>query len=272
MLKFPQIDPVALRLGPIQVHWYGVMYLLAFGAAWWLARRRARAVGSSWTAQDVDDFIFYAMLGTIVGGRVGYVLVYGWELWRADLWYPLKIWQGGMSFHGGLAGVLVAVAWFARARGRRVWDVYDFAAALPGIGIAAVRIGNFINSELWGKPATVPWAFVVEDAAGGPAIGRHPSQLYEAGLEGLLLAGLLWWFTSRQRPRYAASALFLLCYSVARFSIEFVRVPDTQLGYLAGGWLTMGQVLTTPMLLLGLYLVWRVWRRPEASGNYTAQV
>jgi phosphatidylglycerol:prolipoprotein diacylglycerol transferase len=268
MLHPPKIDPVALSLGPIQVHWYGIMYLLAFGGAWWLARHRARAPGSTWNARAVDDFVFYAMLGTIIGGRVGYVLFYGLQLWREDLLYPLKIWQGGMSFHGGLLGVLVATAWFARSQGRRVWDVFDFAAALPGIGLFFGRIGNFINSELWGKPTDVPWAFLVEEPAGGPPIARHPSQLYEACFEGLVLAALLWWFTARPRPRYAPSALFLLCYSVARISIEFLRVPDVQLGYFAEDWLTMGQLLSAPMLLLGLYLAWRAWRRPDSSGNY----
>jgi len=268
MLHLPHIDPVAVRLGPLQVHWYGIMYLLAFSAAWWLARRRAAAPGSTWNARAVDDFIFYAMLGTIVGGRVGYVLFYGLQLWRADPLYPLKIWQGGMSFHGGLLGVLAAIAWYARGSGRRIWDVFDFAAPLPGIGIFAVRIGNFINSELWGKPTDLPWGFLVEDAGGGPAVARHPSQLYEAGLEGLLLAAILWWFTARRRPRYAPSALFALCYSMARIGIEFVRVPDAQLGYLALGWVTMGQILSAPLLLVGLYLAYRAWRHPEPSGNY----
>ena len=270
MLTFPNIDPVAIKLGPVGIHWYGIMYLLAFGAAWYLARRRAAAPQSTWNARDVDDFVFFAMLGTILGGRIGYVLFYGMPLWGADVLYPLKIWQGGMSFHGGLSGVLIAIAIFAVRRQRRIFDVFDFAAPLPGLGICAVRIGNFINSELWGKPGTVPWAFVVQDPAGGAPIARHPSQLYEAALEGLLLAAILWWFTSKQRARYAPSALFLLCYAAARIGIEFVRVPDLQLGYLAGGWLTMGQVLSTPMLLAGLYLAWRAWRKPEASGNYSA--
>lgn len=270
MLTFPNIDPIAISLGPIRIHWYGIMYLLAFAAAWWLARRRAAAPHSTWNARDVDDFVFFAMLGTILGGRIGYVLFYGLPLWRADLMYPLKIWQGGMSFHGGLCGVLIAVAIFARSRQRNVFDVFDFAAPLPGLGLFAGRIGNFINSELWGRPTDVPWAFMVQDAAGGPPIARHPSQLYEASLEGLLLAAILWWFTSRPRPRYAASGLFLLCYSLARIAVEFVRVPDLQLGYLAFGWLTMGQVLSTPMLLGGLYLLWRAWRHPEPSGNLTA--
>lgn len=270
MLTVPNIDPVALRLGPLRIHWYGIMYLLAFGTAWWLARRRAARPGSTWSAQDVDDFIFYAMLGTILGGRVGYVLFYGLPLWREDPWYPLKIWQGGMSFHGGFLGVLVATAVFARQGGRRIFDVFDFAAPLPGFGLFAGRMGNFINSELWGRPTTVPWGFRVEDAATGLVTVRHPSQLYEALLEGLLLAILLWWFTSKPRARYAASALFLMIYAPSRILVEFVRLPDAQLGYLAGGWLTMGMVLSMPMLLGGLYLTWRVNARAEPSGNIRA--
>lgn len=268
MLKLPSIDPVAVHVGPLRIHWYGIMYLVAFAVAWWLARRRAAQPGSTWTAQDVDDFVFYAMLGTILGGRIGYVLFYGLPMWRTDFWYPLKIWQGGMSFHGGFLGVLACVALFARKAGRHVADVFDFAAPLPGVGICAVRIGNFINSELWGKPTDLPWGFGVEDPASGIVTVRHPSQLYEASLEGLLLAGAVWWFTSRPRPRYAPAALFLIIYALSRIVVEFVRVPDVQLGYLALGWVTMGMILSTPMLLAGLLLAWRVRTHPERSGNY----
>jgi phosphatidylglycerol:prolipoprotein diacylglycerol transferase len=270
MLTYPHINPIALQLGPLRVHWYGIMYLVAFGAAWWLARRRAAAPASSWSPRAVDDFIFYAMLGTIIGGRVGYVLFYGEALWRADIWYPLKIWQGGMSFHGGLLGVMAAVALYARAQGRRVFDVYDFAAPLPGIGIFAVRIGNFINGELWGRPTDGWYGMWMSDSPGAPLVTRHPSQLYEAGLEGLLLFLIVWFYTRRPRPRYAPAGLFLLCYSLARLSVEFVRVPDAQLGYLAGGWLTMGQLLTLPMLLGGVLLWIVAYVRRQASGNFQA--
>jgi phosphatidylglycerol---prolipoprotein diacylglyceryl transferase len=272
MLTYPHINPIALEIGPLRIHWYGVMYLVAFAAAWYLARRRAAQPRSTWTARDVDDFIFYCMLGTVVGGRVGYVLFYGEAMWCADPWYPLKLWEGGMSFHGGLLGVLFALVLFARTHARRVWDVYDFGAALPGIGIFAVRIGNFINGELWGRPTTGWWGMGVSDSPGGPLVTRHPSQLYEAGLEGLLLFTVVWLATRRPRPRYLPSALFLLCYSLARITVEFVRMPDAQLGYLAGGWLTMGQVLTLPMLLTGLVLLVLAqhWRQP--SGNFAAAV
>jgi phosphatidylglycerol:prolipoprotein diacylglycerol transferase len=269
MLTYPHINPIALQVGPLRIHWYGVMYLVAFAAAWFIARRRAAQPGSTWTARDVDDFIFYAMVGTIVGGRVGYVLFYGQAMWRADLWYPFKIWQGGMSFHGGLLGVLAAAAVFAYQRGRNVWDVFDFAAPLPGLGIFAVRIGNFINGELWGRPTDSAWGMLVSDPPGAPLVARHPSQLYEAALEGLLLFTIVYLYTRRQRPRYLPSAVFLLCYSLARISVEFVRMPDVQLGYLAGGWLTMGQLLSLPMLLLGVALLYLggQWRQP--SGNFS---
>ncbi|HTV52027.1 MAG TPA: prolipoprotein diacylglyceryl transferase [Steroidobacteraceae bacterium] len=276
MIVYPHINPIALRIGPVTlfghrlgpllVHWYGVMYLVGFGAAWLLARARARRAGSTWKPADVDDVLFYGMLGVIVGGRIGYVLFYGLSFWQKDAWYPLKIWEGGMSFHGGLLGVIVAMTLFALRRGRRIADVYDFCAPLPCIGIFAVRVGNFINSELWGKPTTVPWGFLVKGQV------RHASQLYEATLEGLLLFVVLWWYTSKPRPRWAPSGLFLLLYGLARFAVEFVRIPDEQLGYLAGGWLTMGQVLSFPMILVGAGMLAYAYRRGAPSGNYaTAQ-
>jgi phosphatidylglycerol:prolipoprotein diacylglycerol transferase len=237
MLRYPNIDPIALSLGPLHIHWYGVMYLVGFAGAWWLARRRASRPGSSWTAPDVDDFLFYAMLGVILGGRIGYVLFYGMPLWRGDWLYPLKIWEGGMSFHGGMLGVLAA-AW--------------------------------INGELWGRPTDVPWAMLVPDPNGGAPIARHPSQLYEATLEGLVLFSIMWWFTSTPRPRYAPSGLFLICYSIARILVEFVREPDVGIGYLAFGWLTMGQLLSLPMLLLGIWLWSMAYRQRIPSGNFVA--
>lgn len=272
MLNYPHIDPVAFRVGPLRVHWYGIMYLVAFGAAWLLARRRAKAPGSTWSAQQVDDFVFYAMLGTILGGRIGYVLFYSLPLqwWRVDWLYPIKVWDGGMSFHGGLVGVMVAIAVFARQAGKRLWDVFDFAAPLPGLGILAVRCANFINGELWGAPTNAPYGFLVPDPRGGPAIGLHATQLYEGALEGLVLFVLVWTYTSKPRPRYAASALFLCGYALARIAVEFVRVPDEQLGYLAFGWVTMGQVLSLPMLAAGLVLAWLAATRREPSGNRAA--
>jgi phosphatidylglycerol:prolipoprotein diacylglycerol transferase len=268
MLHYPGFNPIAFEIGPIfgygpiRVHWYGIMYLIGFGAAWWLARRRAARPGSTWDARDVDDLVFYAMLGVILGGRIGYVLFYGLDFWMKDPWYPLKIWEGGMSFHGGLLGVIVALTLFAYRRKRNVTDVYDFTVPLPGLGLFVGRIGNFINGELWGKPTTVPWGFSVDGQV------RHASQLYEAFFEGLVLFVVLWWFTSKPRPRLAPSGLFLVLYAVARFGIEFVRVPDEHIGYLAGGWFTMGQLLSLPMLVAGAVLLTIAYRRRAPSGNF----
>ena len=272
MLEYPQIDPVALALGPLRIHWYGIMYVVGFAAAWWLGRRQAARPGSTWTAQQVDDLIFWAMVGVILGGRIGYVLIYVLpyqpQLLTGDWLYPVKIWEGGMSFHGGLIGVLVALALFARRGARRVLDVFDFVAPLPGIGICAVRIGNFINSELWGAPTDFRWGFRVADPVTGEVLGRHASQLYEAALEGLALALLLWWFARRPRPSGAIVGLGLLWYGLVRFVVEFVRLPDAQVGYLAGDWFTMGQLLSLPMMLAGAWLLLRASSAPRRSGNY----
>ncbi len=272
MLRYPNIDPVALHLGPLQIHWYGIMYVVGFAAAWWLARRQAARPGSTWTNEDVDDLIFWAMVGVIAGGRIGYVLIYvlnfEMDLLRADWLYPLKIWKGGMSFHGALVGVGIALALFARRRGRRTLDVLDFTATLPGIGICAGRIGNFINGELWGAPTESRFGFLVRDPGGGEAIVRHASQLYEAALEGVVLFIIVWWFARRPRPAGAVFGLALVIYSLARMMIEFVRVPDAQVGYLMGDWLTMGQLLSWPMLLAGIALLLRARMQPQASGNY----
>jgi len=264
MLTYPSFNPIAFKIGSITVHWYGIMYLIGFALGWWLARLRARKPGSTWTANDVDDFVFYAMLGVILGGRIGYVLFYGLTFWAADPWYPLRITGGGMSFHGGLIGSLVALMLFAIRRGRNIADVFDFAAPLPTPGIFFGRLGNFINGELWGKVTTVPWGFRVNGEV------RHASQLYEATLEGLVIFVVLWWFTSRPRPRLAPSGLFLLLYGIARSLIEFVRVPDEHIGYLAGGWLTEGQLLSLPMIIGGAAMLWWAYRAREPSGNYAA--
>ncbi len=202
MLTYPHINPIAISigpvfgLGPLRVHWYGIMYLIGFVAAWWLARYRARRPGSTWTALDIDDLIFYCAIGVIVGGRVGWCIFYGHDV-IAESWLNVfHIWDGGMSFHGGMTGVLAAACVFARVKHKRIADVLDFLAPLPGIGLLAGRLGNFINGELWGKPTDLPWGFGVPDASGA-LIARHPSQLYEASLEGLVLFLIVWWFTSQ---------------------------------------------------------------------------
>jgi phosphatidylglycerol:prolipoprotein diacylglycerol transferase len=262
MLHYPGFNPIAFEIGPVKVHWYGIMYLIGFAGGWWLARIRASKPGSTWKAADVDDFVFYAMVGVILGGRLGYVLFYGLQYWAKDPWYPLKIWEGGMSFHGGLLGVIFGMIIFALRRGRAVGDVFDFGAPLPGIGLLAGRIGNFINNELWGKVTTVPWGFNVNGEV------RHASQLYEGFLEGFLLFIVLWVYTAKPRPRFAPSGLFLVMYGLSRFVIEFVRVPDEHIGYLAGGWLTMGQVLSLPMILIGVVMLLVAYSRRVPSGNF----
>jgi phosphatidylglycerol:prolipoprotein diacylglycerol transferase len=286
MLQYPAIDPVIFSVGPLAVRWYGLMYVVGFAVAWWLARRRAAQPASTWKAVDVDDLIFFAAIGVILGGRLGWILFYGTEQVLEDPWTVVRIWQGGMSFHGGLAGVIIATLLFARSRRRRVADVLDFLAPLPGLGILAGRIGNFINGELWGKPTDLPWGFVVDpmklhDAQAAEAMRLcqrfeidpcvlhvHASQLYEGLLEGLALFVILWMFTSKQRPRLAPSGLFLICYGVFRFLVEFVRVPDENRGYLLFDWVTMGQLLSLPMIIVGLVLWVYAYRRVEPSGNY----
>ena len=262
MLAYPQPDPIAFSIGPLHVRWYGLMYLLGFLAAWWLARRRAADARSTWKPTDVDDLIFYSAVGVILGGRLGWMLFYGTERILADPASVIRIWEGGMSFHGGLIGVLAALGLFASRRSRSIGDVFDFTAPLPAIGFGAGRIGNFINGELWGKPTDVPWAFLVD------GVPRHASQLYEALLEGLLLFVILWWFTSTPRPRWAPSGLFLVCYGVFRFAVEFVRVPDENRGYLFLGWVTMGQLLSLPMIVAGLWMLAYAYRGNTPSGNY----
>jgi len=262
MFVYSHPDPIAIALGPLSVRWYGLMYLLGFLAAWWLARRRAAQAGSTWTPAEVDDLIFYCALGVILGGRLGWMVFYGTERILSDPLSVLRIWEGGMSFHGGLVGVLVALAIFANRREKMVADVFDFTAPLPAIGFGAGRIGNFVNGELWGKPTDVPWAVVVD------GVPLHASQLYEAALEGLVLFLVLWWFTATPRPRLAPSGLFLICYGVFRFAVEFVRVPDANRGYLFLDWVTMGQLLSMPMIVAGAWMLAVAYRRNRPSGNY----
>jgi phosphatidylglycerol:prolipoprotein diacylglycerol transferase len=275
MLAYPHINPVAISIGPLfgigplRVHWYGIMYLIGFVAAWWLARYRARRPESTWTALDIDDLIFYCAIGVIVGGRVGWCIFYGHDVIAENWLNALHIWDGGMSFHGGMLGVLVATMLFARAKHKHTADVLDFLAPLPGIGLMAGRVGNFINGELWGKPTDLPWGFGVPNAD-GELIARHPSQLYEATLEGLVLFLVLWWFTSKPRPRLAPLGLFLTVYGCARFAVEWVRLPDANIGYLVGDWLTMGMLLTTPMIIGGIVMMIFAYRRHQASGNLSS--
>ena len=253
-MNLAQIDPVALSIGSLQLRWYGLMYLAGFGLGWMLGRWRASRPGSGWTGPDVDDLLTCVMIGIILGGRLGYVLFYDLPVYINDPMEIVRIWNGGMSFHGGLLGVLGAFWYFARTRGRTFLEVSDFIAPLIPQGLFFGRLGNFINGELWGKVSDVPWAIVFPGA--GP-LPRHPSQLYEAALEGLLLFIMVWVFSLKPRKVGAVSGLFALGYGVFRFAVEFVRMPDVQLGYLAFGWLTMGQLLCVPLILAGAWLLCR---------------
>ncbi|MFK7886622.1 MAG: prolipoprotein diacylglyceryl transferase [Gammaproteobacteria bacterium] len=253
-MTYPEISPIIFQIGPLAVRWYGLMYLIGFGFAYWLLRRRAEQ-RDDWTAKDVEDLIFYGAIGVIVGGRLGYVFFYQFGEFLKDPLYLFKLTQGGMSFHGGLVGVLAAIGWFARKQSRAFFDVADYLVPGVPLGLLFGRIGNFINGELWGKPTTVPWGFDVYGQR------LHASQLYEAFLEGLVLFIVLWFFTTKSRPRMAASGLFLFLYGVFRFAVEFVRVPDEHLKYLALDWVTMGQVLSTPMIIAGLMLMFLAYRK-----------
>ncbi len=268
MLQYPYIDPVAVSLGPLRIHWYGLTYLLGFTAGWWLARMRARRADSGWSMQQIDDLLFYAVLGVIVGGRLGYTLFYGGSQVLRDPWLIFRLWEGGMSFHGGLVGVLVALALYSVRHERRFFAVTDFFAPLVPLGLGAGRIGNFVNGELWGKATSLPWGMQLScasfpekcTAAAGFSPPLHPTQLYEALSEGLLLFLILWFFSNKPRPTMAVSGMFLLCYGVFRSAVELLRVPDAHLGYLAWGWLTMGQLLSLPMIVAGALLLGLAYR------------
>jgi phosphatidylglycerol:prolipoprotein diacylglycerol transferase len=263
MLTYPEIDPIIFAIGPLAVRWYGLMYVLGFVGGWMLARNRAQQSWSVIKPEQVDDLIFYCMLGVIVGGRLGYSLVYGWEYWLDDPLYLFKITKGGMSFHGGLVGVMVALWLYGRKIGKGLWEIGDFVAPLVPIGLGTGRIGNFINGELWGKPTDVAWSFNIN------GVGLHPSQLYEALLEGLALFIILLVFSAKQRPRMAISGMFLFFYGLFRFFVEFYRVPDADLGYLAFGWVTMGQILSAPMILLGVVLLVMAYKKDRIEGVTT---
>jgi phosphatidylglycerol:prolipoprotein diacylglycerol transferase len=250
VLIHPQFDPVAISLGPLAIRWYGLMYLAAFGFLWWLGRMRIARGLAPIGREQFDDLIFLGVLGTILGGRLGYVLLYKPAYYFAHPLEIFAIWQGGMAFHGGFLGVLAAAAFFAWRRRIDGWRLMDFIAPCVPTGLAAGRLGNFINGELWGRPTDLPWGMVFRGAGDLP---RHPSQLYQFALEGVLLFALLWWYSSKPRARAAVSALFLMGYGAFRFIAEFAREPDDFLGLLALN-LSMGQWLSLPMIVAGILL------------------
>lgn len=260
MLVHPQFDPVAISLGSFGIHWYGLMYLIGFLGGLWLGKWRIRHTARPIiTERELDDLLFYIALGVILGGRLGYVIFYQPGYY---LQHPLEIpmlWQGGMSFHGGFLGVLTGVWLFTRKHQKRWLPLMDFIAPLVTIGLGAGRMGNFINGELWGKPTDGPWGMVFPQVDSLP---RHPSQLYEFGLEGVALFLLLWIYSRKPRPVGAVSALFLIGYGASRFAIEFAREPDSFLGKLSLG-MSMGQWLSLPMILAGIAM-W-VWAHRSAK-------
>lgn len=280
MTYLHQIDPIAFSLGPVKVHWYGLMYLAAFVSAWWLGRLRIRAGRlPGVNMEGFSDLLFYSMLGVVLGGRIGYMLFYAFGDFLANPLLLFKVWDGGMSFHGGLLGVLAAAWWWSRKARLHFFDTMDFVAPLVPLGLGFGRVGNFVGGELWGKFTEAGWGVIfphapelanvppaqiqAQYAAGAlDKFARHPSQLYEAALEGLAMFAALWLFSLKPRRRYAVSGLFALLYGVFRFAVEFVRVPDAPIGYLAFHWLTMGQILSAPLILLGLILLWMSHRAP----------
>jgi phosphatidylglycerol:prolipoprotein diacylglycerol transferase len=250
VLVHPHFDPVAISIGPLAIRWYGLMYLVAFGLLWWLGRRRIAQGAAPVTREQFDDLIFLGVLGTLLGGRLGYVLFYKPAYYFSHPLEIVAIWQGGMAFHGAFLGVLAAVAFYAWRHRLDWWRLMDFVAPCVPTGLAAGRLGNFINGELWGRPTDLPWGMVFRGAGDVP---RHPSQLYQLALEGLLLFALLWWYSSKPRARSAVSAMFLVGYGTFRFIAEFAREPDDYLGLLALN-LSMGQWLSLPMIAAGILL------------------
>lgn len=252
MIILPEINPVAIQIGVIKIHWYGLMYLFGFVAAWWLGCKRGTRADFGFSKEQVSDLIFYCAIGVIIGGRIGYMFFYDFASLRENPLSLFTIWNGGMSFHGGLIGVLLAFAYFARKNQRPFFNVADFLAPMVPLGLAAGRIGNFINAELWGRVSDVPWAVLYPNAGNLP---RHPSEIYEFLLEGVILFIVLWTYSKKPRPCGSVSGLFLVGYGVARFFCEFFREPDAQIGFVAFNWMTKGQLLSIPMILFGLLLL-----------------
>ena len=278
-MHYPSIDPVIVSIGPLAVRWYGLAYLAAFAVCWWLGNLQGKRAFADWSRNQVADLVFYGFVGAVIGGRVGYVLFYAFENLLRDPLFLFRILDGGMSFHGGLLGVVAAMAWFGRRTNRSFWQVADFVAPLVPIGLGLGRLGNFANTELPGRMTEAPWGLIFPcDAAAVRGINvmctgewesfaRHPSSLYQAFAEGLVLFALVWWIAARPRPAGVISGTFLLGYGSLRFVTEFFRMPDAHLGFIAFDWLTMGQLLSLPMAIVGiLAILWALRRFPRSIG------
>lgn len=264
MLTYPNIDPVAFSIGPLTVHWYGMMYLLGFVGAILLGKHRAKT--QPWSPlkpEKVEDMIMYGAFGVVLGGRLGYVFFYQFERFLEDPLWLFRVWEGGMSFHGGLLGVIIAMVLFARSNRIRFWGLMDFVAPLAPIGLGFGRIGNFIGQELWGRATDLPWAMVFPKDP--DQLARHPSQLYQAALEGVALFLILFFFSRKQRPVGAISALFLIFYGLFRFTVEFARQPDSHINFDLFGWVTRGQILSFPMIIMGVALLVFFYKRDDQT-------
>lgn len=265
MLTYPTINPVAFSIGPLSVHWYGLTYLIGFILAWAaLAFRLHKMRVPNFTLNQLSDILFYGALGVIIGGRLGYMIFYDWPEFSSHPWIFFQLWKGGMSFHGGVLGVVAAFIICSYTMRKSFAEISDFIVPAIPLGLAAGRIGNFINGELWGRITDVPWAMVFPSVDHFP---RHPSQLYECFLEGVVLFLILWIFSSKPRPRWAVSGFFLVFYSVFRFTLEFFRQPDYQIGYVAWDWMTKGQLLSFPMLAFGIGMLIAAYRGRAICNN-----
>jgi phosphatidylglycerol:prolipoprotein diacylglycerol transferase len=274
-MHYPDIDPIIISLGPLAVRWYGLAYLAAFATCWWLGTLRASRPNSGWTAEEVSDVVFYGAVGAVLGGRFGYVFFYGFEQFLRDPVWLIRIWDGGMSFHGGLIGALLGLTWFARRTDRTFFQVSDFIAPLVPLGLGFGRLGNFANTELPGRMTESAFGLIYPCSADAirsinplctgewESFARHPSPLYQAFTEGLVLFVLVWLVSSRPRPAGLVSGVFLIGYGTLRFITEFFRLPDSHLGFVAFEWLTMGQLLSLPMIIVGIIFV--VYARKNAA-------
>lgn len=266
-MHYPYIDPVIFALGPVAVRWYGMAYLAAFVLCWWLGNLQSRRAFKGWSREQISDLVFYCALGVVLGGRIGYVLFYGFENLLRDPLMLVRIWEGGMSFHGGLLGVVAAMVWFGRRVNRSFWQVADFMAPLVPTGLGLGRLGNFANTELPGRMTEAPWGLVYPCHADAirninlfcigewEPFARHPSPLYQAFAEGVLLFTLVWWVAARPRPAGVVAGTFLAGYGLLRCVTEYFREPDAHIGYLVFDWLTMGQLLSLPMAIIGMLII-----------------